>query len=221
MGTEPDPARTQSARGRGQPGLGAAHAGRQRARPSSLVELDPTQQARVATVNGVVDTLSIAAATNGIEYVTSKGSTLVRRTNSGVVTSKPTHLTVNLTLSGPSAVQAQVISGNTLFVKFTAGQGLDAVTYTYDAATLTGRQGPNNFSADAALGVTTLGVLASGAAGELPCTTSLFPCLVRYGAHGATGSTLNLAYDVSSAPLGPHAALVVTKGMAQSLLRMK
>ena len=97
----------------------------------------------------------------GIDYVTSKGTTLVRRTNAGVVTSKPTHLTVNLTLSGPGAVQAQVVSGSTVFVKFAAGQGLDAVTYTYDATTLTGRHGPNTFSADAALGVTTLGVLVA------------------------------------------------------------
>jgi hypothetical protein len=188
--------------------------------PSSLVELDPTQQARVATVNGVADTLSIAATATGIEYVTNKSSTLVRRTNTGAVTNTPTLLAVNLTLSGPAAIQAEVISGSTLFVKFAAGQGLDAVTYTYNATTLAGPLGPNVFSADATLGPTSLGTLAAGAAGELPCTSTLNPCLVRYGAQGATGAVLSLPYEFSSAPLGPKAALVVTKGLAQRLLRI-
>ena len=188
--------------------------------PSSLVELDPTQQERVATVNGVADTLSIAATTTGIEYVTDKSSTLVRRTDAGVVTRTATLLAVNLNLSGPAAIQAAVISGSTLFVTFAAGQGLDAVTYTYNATTLAGPLGPNAFSVGASLGVTSLGTLAAGAAGGLPCTTTLTACLVRYGAHGTTGPTLTLPYDVSSAPLGPHASLVVTRGAAQRLLRI-
>src|SRR5207244_2287253 len=90
--------------------------------PSSLVELDPTQLARVATVNGVADTLSIASTTTGIEYVTDKSSTLVRRTNTGMVTTAKTHLAVNLSLSGPGAIQAQLVSGGRLLVKFSAGQ---------------------------------------------------------------------------------------------------
>jgi len=188
--------------------------------PSSLVELDPAQQARVATVNGVADTLSLAATSTGIEYVTAKSTTLVSRSNTGVVSSKPTHLTVNVSLSGRGAIQAQVVAGGRLFVKYSAGQGLDAVTYSYNATTLGGRIGPATFSADATLGVTSLGTLAAGAAGELPCTSTLHPCLVRYGTGGATGAVLNLPYDFSSAPLGPKPALMVTVGLAQKLVRI-
>lgn len=188
--------------------------------PSSLVELDPTQQARVATVNGVADTQSIAAAGSGIEYVAATSTSLVRRPNAGGVTSTHTGLAVNLALSGPAAIQAQVVSGGRLVVKFSAGQGLDAVTYTYNATTLAGPLGPAAFNAEATLGVTTLGLLETAAPGDLPCTGGLHPCIARYGSGGVSGPVLSLPYDEGSAPLGPRAALVVTKGATQKVVRI-
>ncbi|BEP12021.1 hypothetical protein acdb102_03320 [Acidothermaceae bacterium B102] len=191
--------------------------------PSSLVELDPTQAARVATVNGVADTERIAATTTGIEYVTAKSTTLVRRSNTGVVTSTKTLLAVNLSLSGPAAIQAEVVSAGRLFVKFSAGQGLDAVTYTYNATTLAGPLGPAAFNAEASLGVTMssgLGLLETAAPGDLPCTSGVHPCIARYGSGGVSGAALSLPYDEASAPLGPVAAVVVTKGTTQKVLRL-
>ena len=187
---------------------------------SSLVELDPARQARVATVNAVADTLRIAATPSGIEYVTAKSTTLVRRMNSGGVSTTRTLLAVNVTLSGPGAIQAEAVSGNRLFVKFSAGQGLDAVTYTYNATTLAGPLGPASFNADASLGVTTLGLLETAAPGDLPCTGAVHPCVARYGPGGVSGPVLSLPHDEASVPLGPRAALVVTKGATQQVVRI-
>lgn len=189
---------------------------------SSLVELDPTSPVRVATINGVSDLVTIAAAPTAIYYVTAKSSTIVRLTNAGVRTTAKTHLTVNQTLSGPAAVQAEVLQGNHLIVRFAAGQGLDAVTYVYNATTLAGPGKPAGFNAGSLLGNTSLGLLETAAPDDLGCTSTEHPCLIRYavGSGGAVAPALVLPYDGASAPLGPFPAVVVTSGTHQRVLRI-
>jgi hypothetical protein len=191
-------------------------------KPSSLVELDPTSPARVRTVNGINDVASIAAGPSAIFYVSDKSSTLVRLTNAGVRTSASTLLTVNLELSGPGAIQAELLQGNHVIVRFAAGQGLDAVTYVYNATTLAGPGGPGVFSALSTLGNTSLGLLEATAPGENGCPSTGHPCLERYavGSGGPIPPVLTLPYDEASAPLGPLAAVVVRTGSALHVLRI-
>jgi hypothetical protein len=190
---------------------------------SSLVELDPTSPVRVATVNGIQNALSIAATPSAVFYVTDTGSSFVRLTNAGVKTTAKTHLTVNQTLSGPSAVQAVLVQGNHLIVRFAAGQGLDAVTYVYNATTLAGPGSPAAFDAESSLGNTTsLGLLDVAAADSAPCPGGVHPCVVRYavGSGGPILPALTLPYEQAGAPLGPFAAVVATSGSHQSVLRI-
>ena len=152
-------------------------------KPSSLVELDPTSPTRVRTVNGVLDTLSIAASHTGIYYVSDKDSTLVRLTNDGVRTTAKTHLVVSQFLAGPAAVQAVLVVGNSVFVRFDAGQGTDAGIYVYNASSLAGPGKRAMFNASSALGWTSLGVLevANGPEGDECPAQVPQQCLQHYG----------------------------------------
>lgn len=193
-------------------------------KPSSLVELDPTSPIRVRTVNGVPDTTSIAATSSAIYYVSDKSSTVVRLTNAGVRTTAPTHEVVNQTLSGPAAIQALLVDGSAVVVRFDAGQGLDATTFSYNASTLAGPSASHGaFDAGSALGKTSsLGLLESGIPGGNSCVSTLHPCLVRYaiGSGGPVAPALSLPYDGAGAPLGPFPAVVATQGNHLSVLRI-
>lgn len=193
-------------------------------KPSSMVELNPASATRVRTVNNVTDTFAIAANGSGIFYVTNRGGTIVHLTNAGVMTKAKTHLVVNQVLAGAAAVQALLVSGTKVVVRFDAGQGTDAGTYAYNTATLAGPGKRAMFNASSTLGKTRLGLLevADGPEGDECPATITQQCLMHYGvgAGGGFGPALKIPYDLSGTPLGPDPALVVVAGSKVDLLRI-
>lgn len=185
--------------------------------PSTLIEINPASATRVRTVNGVYDTTSIATSSSAVYFVTNRDSTLVRLSNSGVRTAAKTHLVVNQTLSGPSAIEAEAVVGNAFIVRYDFGQGEDASSYVYNATSL---KGPGtmlpSFLGNELAG-TSIGTLQL--AGQ--CNVAGDECVSHYSlTSGAIGEKLILRYDEVSAPVGPSAALLVTKGKTVKVLRI-
>lgn len=185
--------------------------------PSALAEFDPSSAVRVRAVNGLVDTYAIAPTSTGVDYVTARSSTIVHLGNDGTRTTAKTHLTVNQTLSGPAAIQAELVHGNTLLLSFAAGQGLDASLFGYNATTLAGPGKPADFSAVSLLGNTSLGLLDTPGAGIVGCKSPINQCIVRYGSTGSVGAALTLPYSETSGPLGPFPAVV---GVSKAVLHV-
>lgn len=185
--------------------------------PSTLVELNPASATKVRTVNGVYDTTAIATSSSAVYYVTNRDSTVVRLSNSGVRTAAKTHLVVNQTLSGPSAIEAEALVGNAFIVRYDFGQGEDASSYVYNATSLKGPGKMLSSFLGNELAGTSIGTLQL--AGQ--CDVAGDECVSHYSlASGAIGKKLILKYDEVSAPVGPSAALLVTKGKTVKVLRI-
>ncbi len=193
-------------------------------KPSSMVEINPAATGRVRTLNGVPDTFSLAADSSGVYYVTNRSSQIIHLSNGGIMTTAKTHLAVDQQLAGPAAVQALLVAGKSVVVRFDAGQGTDAGTYAYKTSTLAGPGNRAKFNASSTLGNTRLGLLevSNGPEGdECPASTTQ-QCLHRYGvgSGGAFGPALNIPYALSGTPMGPYPALVVVSGSKLHLLRV-
>ena len=126
---------------------------------ATLVELDKAGGGPLRQVS-VPWSTSIAGGPTGLYYVLSS-QTVVEQTDAGTTLSAPVNDPVNLTLSGPNAIQVEGVDGNRVVVAHFAGQGLDAVLEAYDATTLKGPSQPTQFSAAAAVVVTANGLVAA------------------------------------------------------------
>jgi hypothetical protein len=190
--------------------------------PGGLVEIDPTSADPVRTVSGITGAFSIAAGTAGVYYVTKQSSQLVEQTNNGDSVSVPTHQSVDLQLSGPSAIQAVAVVGGQVVLQHDAGQGLDAVLNTYDAASLAGPSAPISFSAAEQLVSTPSGLFVIGNPDTGACTAGQQTCMRRFSlAGGNVGSPLGLPDDtLASVVTGPYPTVVLGAGSDVHVLRI-
>jgi hypothetical protein len=122
-----------------------------------VVEINP-RSSRVTTVGtDTANVVSVAAGPQGIYYVESGGARIVHVSPDGTRHLAPTHQTVNLEMSGPSAVQAISVIGDEVLLVHNAGQGLDSSSQTYNASTLAGPLANAPGTADSNHAISSLG----------------------------------------------------------------
>jgi hypothetical protein len=193
--------------------------------PGGLVEIDPTSTSMVRTISGITGAFSFAAGSAGVYYVTKQSSQLVEQTNNGDTISVPTHQSVNLQLSGPSAIQAVAVVGDQVVLQHDAGQGLDAVLNTYDAGSLAGPSPAISFSAAEQLVSTPSGLLVIGNPDTGACAAGQQTCVRRFslsgGSGGNVGDSLALPDDTLATTLtGPYPTVVLGAGSDLHVLRI-
>jgi hypothetical protein len=190
--------------------------------PAALVEIDPSSNTPVRTVTGITGAFSIAAGSAGVYYVTNSSSQVAEQTNDGRSLSAPTKQAVDLQLSGPSAIQAIAIVGGQLVLQHDAGQGLDAVLNTYDAATLAGPSTPIPFSATEQLLSTPNGLFVVGNPETSACASGQQVCISRFSLAGGSSSTSVALPDdtLASTLTGPYPTVVVAEGSDLHVLRI-
>jgi hypothetical protein len=196
--------------------------GNQPSPPGDLVEFDPAASSPVTHVRDVSDTFSIAAGPAGIYYVTKQSTEIVERTNDGRVLTAPTRQAVDLELSGPSAIQAVAVDGGRVVVQHNAGQGLDAVLNTYDAATLAGPSKDTNFAANEGFAVTPSGIFVIGNSDTNVCGAGQTTCLRRFSlTAGNVGDPVALPADTAASTLtGPFPTVVLALGPDLHVVRI-
>jgi hypothetical protein len=187
-----------------------------------LVEIDPSSTTIVRTVAGITGAFSIAGGPSGVYYVTKQSSELVERTNDGRTVNAPTKQQVDLELSGPSAIQAIAVSGETVLVQHDAGQGLDAELDSYDATTLAGPSNQTGFSANEQLIATPSGLFVVGNPDTEVCANGQTQCLDRFAlSTGPVGSAIALPADaLATTGIGPYPAVVVAEGSDLHVVRI-
>ncbi|HEY0870877.1 MAG TPA: hypothetical protein VGD55_10805 [Acidothermaceae bacterium] len=190
--------------------------------PAALVEIDPSSNHPVRTVTGITGAFSIAAGSSGVYYVTKQSSQLVEQTNNGDTVSVPTHQSVDLQLSGPSAIQAVAVVGGQVVLQHDAGQGLDAVLNTYDAGSLAGPSAPISFSAAEQLVATPSGLFVIGNPDTGACSAGQQTCVRRFSlAGGNVGDPLALPDDTLATDVtGPYPTVVLGAGSDVHVLRI-
>lgn len=190
--------------------------------PNGLAEIDPSSPKLVRTVSGITDVFSIAAGVASVYYVTKQSTLLVERTNDGHTVSAPTKQHVDLQLSGPSAIQAVAVADSKVVLQHNAGQGLDAVLNTYDAATLAGPSGDIGFSAAEQLASTPGGLFVIGNSDTNVCAKTQQTCVRRFALPGGNvGDPLALLADAETSELtGPYPTVVVAAGSDVHVLRI-
>jgi hypothetical protein len=192
------------------------------AAPAALVEIDPSLSMPVRTITGITGAFSIAAGDAGVYYVTNNSSQVVEQTNNGHTSSAPTKQTVDLQLSGPSAIQAIAVVSGRLLLQHDAGQGLDAVLNTYDASSLAGPSAPIPFSAAEQLLSTPSGLFVVGNPDTGACSSGQQTCVRRFSlASGNVGTSVALPDDTEASTLtGPYPTVVVGEGSDLHVLRI-
>jgi hypothetical protein len=190
--------------------------------PGGLVEIDPTSTSPVRTISGMTGAFSIAAGSSGVYYVTKQGSQLVEQTNNGDTVTVPTHQSVDLQLSGPSAIQAVAVVGGKVVLQHDAGQGLDAVLNTYDSGSLAGPSAPISFSAAEQLVSTPSGLFVIGNPDTGACAAGQQTCVRRFSLPGGNvGEPLALPDDTLAADVtGPYPTVVLGAGSDLHVLRI-
>jgi hypothetical protein len=193
--------------------------------PGGLVEIDPTSTSPVRTISGITGAFSIAAGSSGVYYVTKQSSQLVEQTNNGDTVTVPTHQSVDLQLSGPSAIQAVAVVGGKVVLQHDAGQGLDAVLNTYDAGSLAGPSAPISFSAAEQLVSTPSGLFVIGNPDTGACAAGQQTCVRRFslpgGNSGNLGEPLALPDDtLATDETGPYPTVVLGAGSDLHVLRI-
>jgi hypothetical protein len=193
--------------------------------PGGLVEIDPTSTSTVRTISGITGVFSFAPGSAGVYYVTKQSSQLVEQTNNGDTVTVPTHQSVNLQLSGPSAIQAVAVVGSWVVLQHDAGQGLDAVLNTYDAGSLAGPSLSIPFSAAEQLVSTPSGLFVIGNPDTGVCAGGQQTCVRRFslsgGSGGKVGDPIPLPNDTLATTLiGPYPTVVLGAGSDLHVLRI-
>jgi hypothetical protein len=160
-----------------------------------------------------------------VYYVTKQSSQLVEQTNNGDTVTVPTHQSVDLQLSGPSAIQAVAVVGGKVVLQHDAGQGLDAVLNTYDAGSLAGPSAPISFSAAEQLVSTPSGLFVIGNPDTGACAAGQQTCVRRFslpgGNSGNLGEPLALPDDtLATDETGPYPTVVLGAGSDLHVLRI-
>jgi hypothetical protein len=182
----------------------------------------------VRTISGITGVFSFAPGNAGVYYVTKQSSQLVEQTNNGDTLTVPTHQSVNLQLSGPSAIQAVAVVGSRVVLQHDAGQGLDAVLNTYDAGSLAGPSLSIPFSAAEQLVSTPSGLFVIGNPDTGVCAGGRQTCVRRFslsggsgGSGGTVGDPLALTDDTLATTLiGPYPTVVLGAGSDLHVLRI-
>ncbi len=180
----------------------------------TLVEIDPASATPRVVASPGADVEGIAADATGAYLVEPGGRTLVHVSTSGVVTTAPTGLTVNVALSGPAAVTPVTVVGHTLVVAQHPGQGLDAELVTYDASSLAPLAQAATTVQGANVVPTLTGPVVAGdsipvcpGAGDQGCVARVTLATATYVPAYAVP-----AHTVVSAVLGPYPAVITDSG---------
>jgi hypothetical protein len=175
-----------------------------------VVKIDPGASGVMTVGTDTADVTTIAAGSAGLYYVEAGGATIVHITSAGARQEAPTHQTVNQQLSGPGAVQAISVIGNQLLLVTDAGQGMDSVSRTYNAATLAGplATAPGTAGSDRAID-SLAGPIDRVFPGSLACSGT--GCVGRYNlATGAVTDAVSYPQNTElGLLLGPYPAVFV------------
>lgn len=177
--------------------------------PGQIAEVNPDASTMTTVGTDAEDVLDVAAGPLGLYYVPAGGTTIVHVSATGQRQEAPTHLTVNAQLSGAGAVQAISVIGGQLLLVANAGQGLDSVSRTYDAATLAGPQTQAPGTAGSNHAIDSLaGPVDLSQGGSLACSAA---CVGRYNlSSGAVTDAVRYPSGVRlGILLGPYPAVVV------------
>jgi hypothetical protein len=189
-----------------------------------VFEINPHSDA-IKSVGSGHNVFSLAVGPLGAYFVRSGGHTLVRVATNGHVATAPTHETVNETLSGPGAVQAEAVADGILLVSHAAGQGLDATLVRYSAHSLAHLSIAGTDLAHSQVVATTAGVLVLLATDDTRgCKNpAVHACVARISTKTAAAlDTVKLPTGAVLSPLlGPKPAVVVAHGHHAHLTRVR